>query len=225
MVRPLRIEYADAVYHVMNRGLARHRIFVDKDDCRDFLMLVDDAYRRWKIRLYAYALMGNHYHMCIQTPGGNIARVMRHIDGVYTQRFNRRHKRDGPLFRGRYKAIVIDEENYLGEVVRYIHLNPVKAGMVKSPGTYKWSSHGCYMNAQIRPKWLNAGKLLESLGGAKGFEAFVMEGNTEEIEKFYGGKKQDRRWGVNHLPRRLESGGISLRRSMQEKSCGYFDLG
>jgi len=104
MTRPLRIEYEDAIYHVMNRGLARQDIFLYREDDEHFLEVLGEASRIWKIKLYAYALMGNHYHLCIQTPGGNLSRVMRHVDGVYTQRFNRAHRRDGPLFRGRYKA-------------------------------------------------------------------------------------------------------------------------
>ncbi|MBI1871655.1 MAG: transposase [Chlamydiae bacterium] len=190
MTRPLRIEYEDAIYHIMNRGLARQDIFLEEEDYECFLETLDEAKRIWKIKIYAYALMGNHYHLCLQTPGGNLSRVMRHIDGVYTQRFNRKHRRDGPLFRGRYKAILIGEENYLGQVIRYIHLNPVKAGLAKNPKEYRWSSHIGYIKAQRRPQWLAVERLLKNFEGPNGFNAYIMEGNDEETETFYRSKKQ-----------------------------------
>lgn len=190
MSRPLRIEYKDAIYHVMNRGLTRQSIFLTDEDYEKFLNVIAEAHSHWQIQVYAYCMMRNHYHLCLGTPEGNISRVMRHIDGVYTQRFNRAHGKDGPLCRGRYKAIIVDEEAYLGSVVRYIHLNPLKAQVVKEPQEYLWSSHRVYLNPDKGPQWLKVDKLLESFEGSKGFQAYVMEGNDEEIERFYGGKKQ-----------------------------------
>ena len=108
MSRPLRIQFPGAVYHVMNRGAARQPTFTDDRDCQAFLDTIAEAFRLWGIEVFAYCLMGNHYHLCLRTPKGNLSRVMRHVDGIYTQRFNRRHGRDGALFRGRYKAIVVD---------------------------------------------------------------------------------------------------------------------
>ncbi|HEX9756822.1 MAG TPA: transposase, partial [Nitrospiria bacterium] len=121
MSRPLRIEYPDAYYHVMNRGLAYQKIFTDRVDRELFLNLLGECHQMWGIEVFAYCLMGNYYHVLLQTPQANLSRIMRHLDGLYTQRYNRRHHRDGPLFRGRYKAIVVDEESYLLSVVRYIH--------------------------------------------------------------------------------------------------------
>lgn len=190
MTRPLRIEYEDALYHVMNRGQSRQDIFFQDDDYEEFFKIIAEANHHWKIQVYAYCLMRNHYHICLGTPQGNISRAMRHIDGVYTQRYNRAHHVDGPLFRGRYKAIIIDSEEYLGSVVRYIHLNPVKAKVVEKPQEYPWSSHKFYLKPDRRPQWLKTNKLLESFDGPKGFQEYVMEGNGPEIEKFYGGKKQ-----------------------------------
>ena len=185
MARPLRIEYPDAVYHVMNRGKGRQKVFLREEDREEFLKLLEEIHRRWKVEIYAYCLMDNHYHICFRTPQGNLSRVMRHVDGVYTQRFNRAHKTDGSLFRGRYKALVIDEEEYLGAVVRYIHLNPVKAGLVKEPKDYEWSTHRVYVTRSQRVGWVHTQKLSESLGGGKGFDEYVKAGNDEEIEKFY----------------------------------------
>jgi REP element-mobilizing transposase RayT len=188
MARPLRIEYPDAVYHVMNRGIARQKVFLVKEDYETFLKLLEELHRRWKVQVYAYALMGNHYHLCLQTPQGNLSRVMRHMDGIYTQRFNRAHKRDGAIFRGRYKAIVIEAQEYLGALIRYIHLNPVKAQLVKDPRNYRWSSHQEYMKKGR--SWVSKEKMLEMMEGPRGFHEYVMEGNDQEIESFYGRKKQ-----------------------------------
>ena len=138
MSRPLRIEFPAAVYHVMNRGAAKQTTFHDSGDYQAFLDTVAEAHQRWAIEVFAYSLMRNHYHLCLRTPKGNLSRVMRHIDGIYTQRFNRRHGRDGTLFRGRYKAILVDADEYLLAVVRYIHLNAVEAGIVKLPEDYRW---------------------------------------------------------------------------------------
>jgi putative transposase len=125
MARPSRIEYPGAVYHIMSRGSGRQKVFLSRSDYRGFLRTVSEAHDLWGIEVFAYCLMPNHYHLCVRTPRGNLSRVMRHVDGLYTQRFNRSHKRDGSLFRGRYKAIVVDANECLMAVVRYIHLNPV----------------------------------------------------------------------------------------------------
>lgn len=123
MSRPLRIEYPGASYHVMNRGMTNQALFPSEADYTGYLALIEDAWRRWDVGVFSYCLMETHYHLALQTPLGNLHRVMRHIDGVYTQRFNRAHNRDGPLFRGRYRAILIDKDHYLAAVVRYIHLS------------------------------------------------------------------------------------------------------
>lgn len=184
MARPLRIQYPEAVYHVTNRGLARQLIFLDASDRLAFLNVLADAWSRWRIELYAYCLMGNHYHLCLKTPEAKLSRIMRHINGVYTQQFNRAHRRDGPLFRGRYKALLIEAEDYLGQVVRYIHLNPVEAEMVKKPEDYKWSSHKDYVRRKA-PRWLSTGRLMEWFGTRSEFQEFVLEGNEKTIREMY----------------------------------------
>jgi len=131
MARPLRIQYPDAWYHVMNRGRRGETVFADEQDYKSFIALLQETSAMWKIRVAAYCLMSNHYHVLAQTPDGNLDRCMRHINGVYTQRYNRRHHKDGQLFKGRYKAILVDADHYLLELVRYIHRNPVRAGQSK----------------------------------------------------------------------------------------------
>ena len=154
MARPLRIQYPGAVYHVMNRGGSRQKLFLKKQDYEAFLKTVGEIHDRWGVELFAYCLMRTHYHVCLRTPEGNLARVMRHLDGLYTQRFNRIHRRDGALFRGRYKAIVVDKDAYLAQLVRYIHLNPVEAGLVREPQASVWSSYRFYLRPKQAPKWL-----------------------------------------------------------------------
>jgi len=121
MARPLRIEYPDAWYHVMNRGRKGEAVFKDKKDCLSFIELLREATETWNLRVSAYCLMANHYHLLLQTPEGNLSRCMRHLNGVYTQHFNRAHRADGPLFPGRYKSILLDADSYLLQVVRYVH--------------------------------------------------------------------------------------------------------
>jgi REP element-mobilizing transposase RayT len=190
MSRPLRIEYPGAHYHVINRGLTGQAVFTAEPDFMGFLDLIEDAWRRWDILVFAYCLMDTHYHMAIQTPYGNLQRIMRHIDGVYTQRFNRVHRRDGPLFRGRYKGIVIDADAYLAAVVRYIHLNPLETGKAENPEDYPWSSHRHYLRPGKAPKWLAIQQVLDGYGTRRGFHEFVLSGNEEALLQFYSSKKR-----------------------------------
>ncbi len=115
MSRPLRIEYPDAWYHVMNRGRRSEEIFFSDTDREEFLTVLREAGELWNLSISVYCLLPNHYHLLVQTPAGNISRCMRHINGVYTQRFNRRNKKEGQLFRGRYKAVLVDKDHYLLE--------------------------------------------------------------------------------------------------------------
>jgi REP element-mobilizing transposase RayT len=189
MARPLRIQYPEAVYHVMNRGSSRQKVFLQKQDYEAFLNTIDEVHDRWGVEVFAYCLMGNHYHVCLCTPEENLARVMRHLDGLYTQRFNRLHRRDGARFRGRYKAIVVDKDNYLAQVVRYIHLNPLEAGLVPEPESYVWSSHRLYLRGNELPKWVRIEEVMGEFSSVARFHKFVLEGNEKALEDFY---KKDR---------------------------------
>ena len=151
MARPLRIEYPRALYHITSRGNAWIDIFYDKKDREFFLELLEDLHTRFGFLIYAYCLMSNHYHLLIETPRANLVDGMRRLNGLYTQRFNKRHKRIGHLLQGRYKAFVIEKESYLLEVCRYIVLNPLQAGLVKHIGEWQWSSYrGCLKTQSIR---------------------------------------------------------------------------
>lgn len=160
MARPLRIQFQNAWYHVMNRGTDRGSTFSEDSHYKLFLTVLEESTSRFGIEIHSYCLMNNHYHLLVKTPLANLSRAMRHIDGVYTLRYNRLMQRDGPLFRGRYKSIVIDAENYLIAVSRYIHRNPVEANICKSVGDYKWSSYAAYIGEVIKPEWLFVQELL-----------------------------------------------------------------
>ena len=163
MSRPLRIIYPDAWYHVMNRGQGRVQIYREQDDYFAFVELLREASAMWKVRIAAYCLMSNHYHLLVQTPGANLSRFMRHINGLYTQYFNRTYKSDGPLFRGRYKSIVVESDSYLLELVRYIHRNPLQGGLVKHLEDYRWSSHRMYISRGNEVNWLHKDYVLSML--------------------------------------------------------------
>lgn len=204
MARPLRITYPGAVYHVMNRGASRKRVFAQHTDYEMFLQLLAECHRRWDVEVLAYCLMGNHYHLCLRTPEENLPRVMRHVNGVYTQHVNRTQGRDGPLFRGRYKALVVESNSYLSAVIRYIHLNPVKAKLVSKPEAYQWSSHAKYLRRKTVPAWLNVEKVLSGFESSRDFQEFVLTGNDEDLEAYYAAGRQSPVLGSDAFRTRLK---------------------
>ncbi|OED34616.1 hypothetical protein AB833_32100 [Chromatiales bacterium (ex Bugula neritina AB1)] len=190
MARPLRVEYEGAYYHVMSRGSGRQRVFHGKEYYERFLLCLEQAHDRFALECHAYCLMGNHYHLLVRTPRGNLSRAMRHINGVYTQYHNYLRNTDGPLFRGRYKSINIEAPSYMLEVSRYIHRNPVETSkpMVQRLEDYCWSSYPVYRNQVACPGWLYKEAVfseLESGQPTKAYGRFVEQGNDEETEKFY----------------------------------------
>jgi len=169
----------------MNRGNAREQIFVQPNHYRLFLKCLSEAITMWEAKLHAFSLIPNHYHLLLETPLGNVSRVMRHLNHVYTQRYNKVVGRDGHLFRGRYKAILVEEDAYLVELLRYIHLNPVLAGLVKRPEKHPWTSHRYYLTGD-GPNFLTTERLLGYFGRRKNLarrkcHKFVMEGVPESL--------------------------------------------
>jgi len=160
MSRPIRIEFPDALYHVTARGDRREDIFEDDQDRQEFLLALERVIAQFNWACYAWCLMDNHYHLLIQTPDGNLSKGMRQLNGVYTQASNRRHRRVGHLFQGRFKAILVDRDAYLLELARYVVLNPVRAGTVKKPADWKWSSYRASMGLEPSAPWLSADGLL-----------------------------------------------------------------
>lgn len=173
MGRALRIEYPGAHYHVTSRGNERKDVFKSRKDREQFLTYLESAVTRYGAVIHAYCLMTNHYHLLIETPDGNLARIMQHINGAYTNYFNMKRKRSGHLFQGRYKAIVIEADEYATLLSRYIHLNPVRAGMVERPEDHPWSSYLDYIGIRKHPEWLTTTFILNYFGTKKaGFSAY-----------------------------------------------------
>jgi REP element-mobilizing transposase RayT len=159
MSRPLRIEFPGAVYHVTSRGDRREEIYRDDTDRAQFLLVLEQACRRFDARVLSYCLMSNHYHLVLCTRGSNLSLAMRHLNGVYTQAFNRRHQLVGHLFQGRFKAILVDSDEYLMSLCRYVELNPVRARMVQAAGDWPWSSYRVHCGQASAPVWLDEGAL------------------------------------------------------------------
>ena len=198
MARPLRILFPGAWYHVMNRGAGYREIFRNPQHYRIFLTLLRDLDGTFGIETHAYCLLSNHYHLLLRTPRGNLDRAMRHLNGIYTQRYNRTEQSDGPLFRGRYKALLVEADSYIAQVTRYIHLNPVEAKLTKKPESYRWSSYGAYIGKKQSPDWLHQTftlSLFGSRGSREHYQRFVEEGLDEETVRFYGMRKRLPVWG------------------------------
>lgn len=190
MPRPLRTEYKDAFYHVRNRGSGRRKVFHTAEYYAAFLKGIEEAQLRFGMEIHAYCLMANHYDLLIKTPRGNLSRVMRHIDGLYTQRHNRLRKSDGALFCGRYKAIVVDANQYLLQLSRYIHRSPLetKKPLVEVLEDYPWSSYATYLGQSQAPPWLSRDAVYAALGNRqryKAYQIYVNQGIDQEIAEFY----------------------------------------
>ncbi len=195
MARPLRIEYEGAVYHVTARGNERGKIFFSKRDYQKFKEYITAAKEKYGLILHSYVLMTNHYHLIIETPATNLSKIMHYINSSYTTYTNIKRKRKGHLFQGRYKAILVDKDNYLLELSRYIHLNPVRAKMAQKPGDYPYSSYKSYVT-ELAENIVSRDTILEMLTtrtkeAAEHYRNFVESALEEEIasplQKVYGG--------------------------------------
>ena len=182
MARPLRIEYPGAVYHITSRGNEKKAVYDNEEDRANFLSTLQHVNKRYNWICHAYCLMDNHYHLLVETPEGNLSLGMRQLNGVYTQAFNKRHIRTGHLLQGRYKAILIQKDSHLLEVCRYVVLNPARAGMVKRPGDWKWSSYRATTGREKPHPCLTVDWILGQFGGTRG-----------KAEKQY---KQFVTWGI-----------------------------
>lgn len=195
MSRPLRIEFPGAFYHVMNRGICRREVFHAEEYAQLFYDLLEEIHKRYQIEIHAFCLMGNHYHLCVRTVHANLGKAMQHFVSVFTKRYNKLIKGDGPLFRGRYKAILVETNTYFLRLTRYIYQNPVKAGIVKNLREYQWSSYKYLFNKNesIKPNWLYFAKTLKYFGGADpilAYEKFILEGTDLEFENFFKNRRQ-----------------------------------
>jgi putative transposase len=183
MARPLRIEYPGALYHVMTRGNGKQKIFRNDKDRQTFLDLLNHIRARFRFICHAYCLMDNHYHLIIETPDGNLSWGMRQLNGVYTQKYNRNHKKTGHVFEGRFKAIIVDKDSYLLELSRYVVLNPVRIQMVEYPEEFKWSSYRSTIGLEESPPFLTIDWILGQFSKRKKtaeklYADFVYEGTS-----------------------------------------------
>ena len=186
MARPLRIEFAGALYHITSRGDRREAIYEDDEDREAFLGVLAEVVERYNWICHAFCLMTNHYHLVIETVEGNLSQGMRQLNGVYTQVSNRRHNRVGHLFQGRFKGILVDKDAYLLELSRYVVLNPVRAGMVNTPAQWRWSSYRAMMGQAPVPKWLAVDALLSQFGAVREearqhYQHFISDGVGQGI--------------------------------------------
>ena len=209
MSRPLRIEFCGAWYHVMNRGANSANIYYDKEDYSLFLTVLKEACNLFNVTISAYCLMTNHYHILANTPEGNISRFMRHVNGVYTQRHNRKHEKDGPLFRGRFKSVLVQDDKHLIGVMRYIHLNPIKAKMVRNINNFKWSSHTIYLERKSSVDWMDVDSILHFFSknkteAIKEYKKYVSQDVDKDAEIFYSKKNQSSIYGDNNFIEKIK---------------------
>ena len=181
MSRPLRPQYSGAVYHLTSRGNARQKIFFDDTDRKLFLGVLSQVTSRYSWLCHAFCLMDNHYHLLVETPKPNLSLGMRQLNGIYTQAFNRRHKRVGHIFQGRYKAILVEKESHLLELCRYVVLNPLRIKSGKRIGGWKWSSYRATSGLASVPEFLTVDWVLSQFGQKRSqaqarYRTFVREG-------------------------------------------------
>jgi REP element-mobilizing transposase RayT len=216
MARPLRIQFPGALYHVTSRGNARAPIFLGDSDRHLFLDVLGTAIDRCHWRCHAYCLMTNHYHLVLETPRANLSRGMRQLNGLYTQRFNRRHERVGHIFQGRFTGILVERESHLLELARYVVLNPVRAGMVPTADDYRWSSLRATLGLAPAPPWLTIRDLIAPFESRTRYRDFVAEGLTatspwrylrgsflgsDDFVRRHGGPLDESTW-QSEIPRR-----------------------
>lgn len=187
MARKPRIHYPGACYHVILRGNAGQDIFFDEKDRNRFFFLIQEGIERFKHRIHAYCLMTNHVHMAVQVADVPLSRIIQNVSFRYTRYINHYRNRRGHLFQGRYQAILIDADSYLLELVRYIHNNPVRAGMVQTPDEYNWSSHNAYLERMSAP-WLTTGWVMSQFATQKKeaierYKDFVLKSEDREHRK------------------------------------------
>lgn len=198
MARKPRLHIPGATYHVILRGNAREDIFFEDDDRYRFYLLLQEGVERFGHRIHAFCLMTNHIHLAVQVGDVPLSKIMQNVSFRYTRWINWRKNRTGHLFQGRHKAFLVDADEYLLQLVRYIHLNPVRVGLAKLPGDYRWSSHGAYIGKEKLP-WLATDLTLAQFAPAIGkarrdFAAFVAEGMAQgHRPEFHGHGMADSR--------------------------------
>lgn len=161
MPRSLRLQHSFSWYHIMNRGQNKQLIFNNTHHRKKFITLLETIVDKFNLEIHCYCLMDNHYHLLTRTNEKKISDALQYLQSQYAQFYNKNMDREGQLFRGRYKSILVDSDEYLLQLSKYIHLNPTAANMVKSPGDHEWSSYGFYINQNTTPEWLSTQFILD----------------------------------------------------------------
>jgi putative transposase len=187
MARAWRIEYEGAFYHLLSRGNERGDIFLTDDDCRLFLDTLGEYSERFEVRLFAYVLMSNHYHLLLRTRRANLSRAMQWLTGTYTRRFHNRHGRSGHLFQGRFKSILVENDAYVMQLSCYIHRNPLRAGLIGRLADYPWSSYPVYAYGKKPPDWLSTGLILNQFNLCNPHQAY-----REKVQRY--AQEEQRLW-------------------------------
>ncbi len=208
MTRSSRIEFPGAWYHVVSQSAAKRDIYSDDIQRRYFMNLLGEMSKTYRVEVHVYCQMTNHYHLLLHTPLGNLSQALRHLNGVYAQYLNRVTGTAGPLFRGRFRSILIDADRYLLTLSRYIHLNPVASGQVRYPASYPWSSYRAYIGADKPEHWLHTEAILEKVGKRNvrhRYRRFVEEDKDDVISMFYTKGRLSPILGDEDFRRRIDS--------------------
>jgi putative transposase len=208
MARPLRLELTGALYHVTSSGDGREDIYLSDADRLAWLETLGQVCARFNWVCHAYCLMTNHYHIVIETPDANLSKGMRQLNGVYTQLFNRAHRRAGHVFQGRFKAILVEKDSYLLELARYVVLNPLRAKMVRRLEQWPWSSYPATCGQVPTPAWLQTDFVLSQFGSQRArarikYIAFVHEGKG--LPSVWGGLRGQIYLGSEVFIRKMQS--------------------
>ena len=194
MARPWRIEFEGALYHILSRGNQGQDIFISDADQHLFLDTLGEMAARYDIDIYAYVLMGNHYHLLLKTHHANLSKAMQWFGTAYTRRFNVGNNRSGHLFQGRFKSFIVQNDAYLTQLSCYIHRNPLRAGIVQRLADYRWSSYPVYAYRKKAPKWLETGLILSQYGTKDSHQSY-----RRKVQKYAGEEQslfEDLRYGV-----------------------------
>ena len=194
MARAPRLEFSGALYHVTARGVHQAPIFLDEVDRVVMLRILVQALRDFDARLFAFCLMGNHYHLVIQTWKPNLSMVMHRINSTYCRSFNQSHGRRGHVFEGRFKAVLVDRDNYLLQACRYVDLNPVRARLIDSPGLWRWSSYRAHAGLIASPLWLATSELHAVLVGKEATDASQAEAASRSYAEWVEAGRGFRLW-------------------------------
>jgi putative transposase len=203
MARRPRLLAPGVLYHVIVRGNHGQKTFLNPSDYHAYLERLGRYRKRLGVTVYAYCLMPNHVHLLVETGSQPLSRFMQGLQQSYTQYFNRKHRKVGHLFQGRYKAIVCDKDEYLLSLVRYIHLNPIRANRVQKLDEYPYSGHRHYVEGRVS-EVLDSGRVLDRLGGRTGYRRFVLQGLKDGHREDYYEVEDQRFLGAEEFAQKLK---------------------